>query len=701
MNNDELRKNIDYISNLTREVIGEEPTEFSGFDPRNDLKKVVKLRRYFYCNGPKDAYIKSVYCYVNVSFLSLTNIHRSKLISKIINCKEIKESNLFFEFKRSEYAVLNWINSLEKAYIVLDELSHLASESIENKVRVMFMKVDFFLLVDLPERVESLLDEIIQICDTEFRVKYKLRVLDYIADYNNKNKNKILDKYSKDYSLEFLQTLSDDFRNKNLNSILNLYAIYEPNKYKDIIEERIHITKKEGKIRKIVRLYIKYSSFLSYEVSEEFEKTICYINDGILLMEKEGLTTDIDYFNLLTLRARCFLKNKNEDLAFRDLKNLYEIHHIQPELFAYNVLKPLIDIYIKKGNLEKSFEIISKALHSKLSDEVTLIFYRLLDTIYTKRGSYKEAYENFVKINKLSSKINKESEKQSIKGKVAKERLLGQLKKTEMVTKQNRELSYLNKRILDSIRYASLIQNSILPREEEMSQYINDFFTIWKPRDIVGGDLYWFFPIPKSKNFIISVIDCTGHGVPGAFMSMTANSILNNIVREKKIYEPDRILNHLHKEIRYTLHQQSDESEQIGMDISVCYVDVKSNEIHFSGAIQYIFFIKSNLNEIERIRGDRFSIGGKQRSRERNFTKKIINYDSGDSIYLFSDGLADQKVRIDGKETKYKIKRVKEMFLKYNPFPIEEQKEKIEEELAELQGEIKQRDDIVVVGVKL
>ncbi|MCD4819406.1 MAG: SpoIIE family protein phosphatase [Candidatus Cloacimonetes bacterium] len=124
-----------------------------------------------------------------------------------------------------------------------------------------------------------------------------------------------------------------------------------------------------------------------------------------------------------------------------------------------------------------------------------------------------------------------------------------------------------NTKLTDSIEYASLIQNSILPREKEISQYIKNYFIIWKPKDVVGGDFYWFFPIPNSQNYIISVIDCTGHGVPGAFMSMTANSILNNIVREKKIYEPDKILNLLHKEIRFTLRQQSKESQQDGMDI--------------------------------------------------------------------------------------------------------------------------------------
>ena len=251
-------------------------------------------------------------------------------------------------------------------------------------------------------------------------------------------------------------------------------------------------------------------------------------------------------------------------------------------------------------------------------------------------------------------------------------------------------------------------------------EYIKDFFIIWKPRDIVGGDFYWFYPIPKSvtlsgvegqkSGYIISVIDCTGHGVPGAFMSMTTNSILNNIVREKQIYEPDEILNLLHKEIRYTLRQQAKESQQDGMDISLCFIDVNRKEIHFSGAIQSLYFVRiSNIQQgisndeviIERIRGDRFSIGGRQKEEERIFTNHKIQYNSGDSIYLLSDGLADQKIKIDGKETRLKTKRVEQMFLKYYKLRMKEQKEKIDNELMELQGEIEQRDDIMILGVEL
>jgi len=281
-----------------------------------------------------------------------------------------------------------------------------------------------------------------------------------------------------------------------------------------------------------------------------------------------------------------------------------------------------------------------------------------------------------------------------------KEKALIQKEYSSILENKNNQLAEEKQKILSSIQYASLIQNSILPRETEISEYVKDFFTIWKPKDIVGGDFYWFFPISGSQNYIISVIDCTGHGVPGAFMSMTANSILNNIVREKKIYEPDKILNLLHKEIRFTLRQQSQESQQDGMDISICYVDAYTNLLHFSGAMQSLFLLEADTQEITRIRGNRFSIGGKQKEIERIFKNNIIHYSNNGIIYLISDGFADQKVQIDGKETKLKTRRVKEILLKYCSLPMNEQKERIEGELAELQGDLEQRDDITLIGLR-
>ena len=193
-------------------------------------------------------------------------------------------------------------------------------------------------------------------------------------------------------------------------------------------------------------------------------------------------------------------------------------------------------------------------------------------------------------------------------------------------------------------------------------------------------------------------------------MSMTTNSILNNIVREKQIYKPDKILNLLHKEIRYTLRQQAKESQQDGMDISLCYIDVKSQEIHFAGAMQSLYFVRISNNQegisndeekIERIRGNRFSIGGRQKEEERIFSKHIIQYNSGDVIYLMSDELADQKVMIDGKGQRFKTQRIIDLCKSKNRLSMVDMRNIFDEKIAESKSYFDQRDDITVVGIRL
>ncbi|MCD4819283.1 MAG: SpoIIE family protein phosphatase [Candidatus Cloacimonetes bacterium] len=416
------------------------------------------------------------------------------------------------------------------------------------------------------------------------------------------------------------------------------------------------------------RFKIKKFAYISDQkmLGFEFTKRMQLINK---------LPNKYDYFNLDIER----INESDESLPFPEEPNEDEIKLFYPIRNDNNE----IEAHICIGDAGKLFWTQEEADFIK---DITKIFNKTL---------------NNIKLNKTLR------EKQVSLEKEQEEKRVQELYAEELESK-NIQINEEKKKLTDSIEYASLIQDSILPREEDMFKYIKDFFIIWKPRDIVGGDFYWFFPIPDSKNYIISVIDCTGHGVPGAFMSMTANSILNNIVREKKIYEPDKILNLLHKEIRYTLRQQSKESQQDGMDLSLCLIDVESQKIHFAGAMQSIYFVGKRRKgkgerekEIERIRGNRFSIGGKQKEEERLFTKHIIQFNSGDSIYLLSDGLPDQKVRINGKEQRLKTKRVSEMFLKYYSLSMKKQKDNIEEELAELQGKIEQRDDIVMVGVNL
>ncbi|MCD4692949.1 MAG: tetratricopeptide repeat protein, partial [Calditrichales bacterium] len=241
------------------------------------------------------------------------------------------------------------------------------------------------------------------------------------------------------------------------------------------------------------------------------------------------------------------------------------------------------------------------------------------------------------------------------------------------LTKAHNELSEAkevieekNDHIMSSIRYARKIQRAILPVDEKMKDALGDYFVIFKPQAIVSGDFYWFSQI--NDKIFIAVVDCTGHGVPGAFMSMIGNSLLNKIVNENKIFDPAVIMEHLHNGVRAALKQEGEDVEtQDGMDVCLCVLE--NNKITFTGAKRPLYHIHNS--ELVEIKGDRKSIGGLQKEKKRKFTKNEIDINPGDIIYMTSDGFADQS---DTQEKKYGSRRLKEYLQKNAKLSLGEQK---------------------------
>jgi serine phosphatase RsbU (regulator of sigma subunit) len=263
--------------------------------------------------------------------------------------------------------------------------------------------------------------------------------------------------------------------------------------------------------------------------------------------------------------------------------------------------------------------------------------------------------------------------------------------------KRNQELQEINRRIMDSINYASLIQRSILPKEDTLKQYLRDYFIIWKPRDVVGGDYYWFYPLPGQKKSLIAVIDCTGHGVPGAFMTLMTNSILNSIVRDRGIISPDEIIRLLHQEVRYTLQQGHSESMKDGLDISLILVDWDKAELCCSGAVhKTLFFGESGLQVIS---GAKHSLGGIRE--ELNPELEVIYFQPGDILYLLTDGILDQPVLEDGAVKRRIFRDWTEVFESNASLDFCEQEEAWLNYLEILLSHSEQRDDITLLGLRL
>jgi serine phosphatase RsbU (regulator of sigma subunit) len=270
------------------------------------------------------------------------------------------------------------------------------------------------------------------------------------------------------------------------------------------------------------------------------------------------------------------------------------------------------------------------------------------------------------------------------------------------INQQRFKLEKQNTEIKSSIRYAQTIQQAMLPTISEIEMYF-DAFIIYLPKDIVSGDFYWFFASddPKNKAVFFSVVDCTGHGVPGAFMSMIANQLLNEIVTEKKITTPSKILEALNKMIRAALRQEQTDNND-GMDLALCKLEPISDQkykLTYSGAKRPLYIINNKENKLINNPGDRKSIGGYGLSkREMEFSDYQTEVEQGDMIYLFSDGIIDQ----NGPDRK-KFGRInlEEAIIDCAKLAPSRQKVIIEEKLFAYMQKEEQRDDMTLIGLKV
>lgn len=274
----------------------------------------------------------------------------------------------------------------------------------------------------------------------------------------------------------------------------------------------------------------------------------------------------------------------------------------------------------------------------------------------------------------------------------------------EEINKQKNQIQKQNENINKSINYAQGIQKALLPSQKTLEQYFVDSFIYFKPRDVVSGDYYWFTPIrngnaaynKETDKFAISAIDCTGHGVPGAFLSMIGYNLLDEII-DKGIHKPGQILMELNKGIRRTLRQDETDNRD-GMDMALCVWDPKERVIEFSGAKNPLVYIAND--ELFRIRGDKESIGGGSTNTDLEFTTHRITIDSPTWIYMFSDGYIDQFGGNDGR--KFMIKNFTELLEHIHKLPANEQREILKITFNEWKRqEYPQVDDVLVVGFKI
>lgn len=266
------------------------------------------------------------------------------------------------------------------------------------------------------------------------------------------------------------------------------------------------------------------------------------------------------------------------------------------------------------------------------------------------------------------------------------------LKKIESQHSKNSELN-------ESIIYAKRIQDGMMLKEKHLYRLFPESFLLFKPKDIVSGDFYWFTRL--DKKIIVAVADCTGHGIPGAFMSVLGISLLNQIIIEEQQTNTSLILQRLNHKIKkafdYSLDYQDEGKHYDGMDIGLCCIDTEKQTIQYSGAFRPLYVIQNQ--RLLEIKGSRYPIGGLHLESERQYTGSMLSYLPGDKLYLCSDGFADQFGGVSDK--KFMTTKFRKSLLKTSRYSMQTQQRELERTLNEWKNNSEQTDDILIIGLQL
>lgn len=274
--------------------------------------------------------------------------------------------------------------------------------------------------------------------------------------------------------------------------------------------------------------------------------------------------------------------------------------------------------------------------------------------------------------------------------------------RTQLLNEQNEELRATHieledslARISQSINYAQRIQDAIVSNTTELQAAFPDSFVMFRPRDVVSGDFPWY--LKKGDYHYLAAVDCTGHGVPGAFMSLIGYFLLNRIVKENGVADTNEILTELHKEVVRVLNQSDDSDVHDGMDLALCRIDTVKKEVMYSGAGNPVYHL--NEADLTEYKADYWSIGGTQYRKRGDYSSHSFTYKTGDTISMFSDGITDQ-FSSDGTK-KFGFKRIRTHLENNSAEPMADVKTSFEAEMNTWMGDHKQLDDMLMMGVRL
>ena len=445
----------------------------------------------------------------------------------------------------------------------------------------------------------------------------------------------------------------------------------------------------------------------TYTVMEDYENALKYFNI-CLTFNLSARQKAIVYYNIGEVHY--FKKDYKTAQEFikKGLDFGIETDYWQIIIAAYQMQA---NILLLDNNFNEAILILEKAFEIadiKKSKEDQYSLYELFSKAHAGLNDYKKAFENLDKYNRLKNEVMSFNNAQKLKKIEFEHRLISITSETDEIKKKNtqivsafkkieiqrNEIESKNIAITDSIYYAKRIQFAILPSDKKVKQLLKNSFVFYQPKDIVSGDFYWVEQV--NDEIIFSVIDCTGHGVPGAFVSLIAYNMINKVVLENQITNPAEILKQMDV-LMQSLFEQSEEKIRDGVDMGICTLNTKTNELNFSGAFHSLFIC--NDEELTEIKGNRDSIGFSIYENKKEFTNHQVSLKQGDTIYLSTDGLPDQFGGVKGKKLKWK--GLKEQLCLWQKIPIANQKDTIKSFFYNWKNDLEQLDDVCIFGVRI
>jgi len=520
--------------------------------------------------------------------------------------------------------------------------------------------------------------------------------------------------------------------------------------------EKINFSRKEK-----INLAINYNNIATcYQKLKQFTSAQIYLNKSLALRQEENDTIGMAmaYHNIGVNNQ---LTNHNDSAIYFFNKSLSYLSGMSENIgHAYNYLE-MGNSLLLQGKLQEAEKYLLSALRISENNELEGLkveIYKYLSELYQQKNDYKKAFtfqnlymsskeniesdENkneilkkeleydFAKRQELQRKDAEskqaisnaeiQSQKKLTTGAVIALVILSGLilivfrsynqkrKANEIISKQKEIVEHKNKEILDSINYAKYIQNALLPSEKVISDLQVDCFILFKPKDIVSGDFYWIHNNPSTisteNEVYIAAVDCTGHGVPGALVSVVGNNGLNRCVKEFGIHDTGRILDKLSELVEETFEKSENELKD-GMDISLLKIksdtsmSADSNLVHvqWSGANNPIWVIKKDTQLLEEIKADKQPVG--KFENRKLFITNQLSFKKGDRLYLFTDGYADQFGGPKGK--KFKYKQLEELLLSTANLALKDQKQALEKAFDAWRGSHEQVDDVCIIGISL